>query len=95
MTLDLQNAIENGWEDRTNLSPTAASASVREAVAHTLDALDTGSLRVAEKLMAFPSDVELGVALALVIVGTSLSVLKVPVRDHSPFSIELRPCTRQ
>jgi 2,3,4,5-tetrahydropyridine-2-carboxylate N-succinyltransferase len=50
MTLDLQNAIESGWEDRTNLSPTAASASVREAVAHTLDALDTGSLRVAEKI---------------------------------------------
>ena len=50
MTLDLQNAIESGWDDRANLSPKAASATVREAVAHTLDALDNGSLRVAEKI---------------------------------------------
>ena len=50
MTLDLQNTIESGWEDRANLSPKAAGASVREAVAHTLDALDSGSLRVAEKI---------------------------------------------
>ena len=50
MTLDLQKTIESGWEDRANLSPTAASAGVREAVAHTIDALDTGTLRVAEKI---------------------------------------------
>ena len=50
MTLDIQKTIESGWEDRANLSPTAASAGVREAVAHTIDALDTGALRVAEKI---------------------------------------------
>jgi hypothetical protein len=52
-------------------------------------------LRVAEKLMVLPNDIELGVALALVMIGALLSVLKVPVRDHSPFSVGLSPCTRQ
>ena len=50
MTTDLQNTIEQGWENRANLSPSAADAKVREAVEHTLHALDAGTLRVAEKL---------------------------------------------
>jgi len=50
MTLDLQTTIEQGWENRANLSPSAADAGVREAVEHTIDALDTGHLRVAEKI---------------------------------------------
>lgn len=51
MTLDLQTTIEQGWENRANLSPSAADdAAVREAVEHTIDALDTGRLRVAEKI---------------------------------------------
>jgi len=50
MTLDLQTTIEQAWENRTNLSPTDASAEVREAVEHTIDGLDLGRLRVAEKI---------------------------------------------
>jgi len=50
MTLDLQTTIEQAWENRSSLSPTDADPAVREAVEHTLDALDTGRLRVAEKI---------------------------------------------
>ena len=50
MTTDLQNTIEQGWENRANLSPSAADAAVRDAVEHTIHALDAGTLRVAEKL---------------------------------------------
>ncbi len=49
MTQDLQNTIEQAWEDRASLSPSAAPAGVREAVEHVLAALDAGTLRVAEK----------------------------------------------
>jgi 2,3,4,5-tetrahydropyridine-2-carboxylate N-succinyltransferase len=49
MTLDLQTTIENAWETRASLTPTDARAEVREAVEHTIDALDTGRLRVADK----------------------------------------------
>lgn len=41
MTLDLQTTIEQGWENRSNLSPTDSDASIREAVEHTINALDT------------------------------------------------------
>lgn len=50
MTLDLQSTIEQGWENRASLSPADADASIREAVEHTINALDTGRLRVAEKI---------------------------------------------
>ena len=46
----LQNTIEQAWEGRTELSPRAAPADVRDAVAHVLAELDAGRLRVAEKL---------------------------------------------
>jgi 2,3,4,5-tetrahydropyridine-2-carboxylate N-succinyltransferase len=49
MTLDLQTTIEQAWEARASLTPTDASAEVREAVEHTIDALDAGRLRVADK----------------------------------------------
>jgi 2,3,4,5-tetrahydropyridine-2,6-dicarboxylate N-succinyltransferase len=41
--------IDAAWETRTTLSPTAAPAEVREAVAHVIDELDAGRIRVAEK----------------------------------------------
>ena len=50
MTLDLQSTIEAGWENRAALSPQTAEQSVREAVEHTIDGLDQGTLRVAEKI---------------------------------------------
>ena len=49
MTQDLQNVINQAWDDRASLSPAAAPAAVREAVEHVIAALDAGSLRVAEK----------------------------------------------
>ena len=44
--------IDAAWETRTTLSPTAAPAEVREAVAHVIDELDAGRIRVAEKQAA-------------------------------------------
>ncbi|PRY99082.1 2,3,4,5-tetrahydropyridine-2,6-dicarboxylate N-succinyltransferase [Jezberella montanilacus] len=52
MTLDLQTTIEQGWEARSTLTPRDADANLREAVEHAIDALDTGRLRVAEKIGA-------------------------------------------
>jgi 2,3,4,5-tetrahydropyridine-2-carboxylate N-succinyltransferase len=46
----LQQTIDEAWEARGELSPVRASPSVRDAVAHVIDALDRGELRVAEKI---------------------------------------------
>ncbi|MGD9946755.1 MAG: 2,3,4,5-tetrahydropyridine-2,6-dicarboxylate N-succinyltransferase, partial [Burkholderiaceae bacterium] len=45
----LQQTIEQAWERRAELSPKAAPAEVRDAVAHVIEQLNDGSLRVAEK----------------------------------------------
>ncbi len=49
MSQQLQQIIDNAWENRAELSPKAAPAEVREAVAHAIEQLDKGALRVAEK----------------------------------------------
>jgi 2,3,4,5-tetrahydropyridine-2-carboxylate N-succinyltransferase len=46
---NLQSTIDSAWDARAELSPASAPAAVREAVAHVIDALDAGRLRVAEK----------------------------------------------
>ena len=46
----LQNTIDLAWENRASLSPASAPADVREAVSHVIAELDTGRVRVAEKL---------------------------------------------
>src|SRR5581483_9831349 len=46
---ELQNIVEQAWEDRAKLSPGSAPAKLGEAVNQVLDALDQGRLRVAEK----------------------------------------------
>jgi 2,3,4,5-tetrahydropyridine-2,6-dicarboxylate N-succinyltransferase len=46
----LQPTIDAAWETRSELSPAAASPAIRDAVAHVIDALDRGALRVAEKI---------------------------------------------
>ena len=43
----LEAAIEAAWEARDTISP-ATTGETREAIEHTLDALDSGKLRVAE-----------------------------------------------
>ena len=45
----LQNIIDQAWEDRASLSPSAAPKEVREAVAIVLAGLNDGSIRVAER----------------------------------------------
>lgn len=50
MTTDLQATIEQAWENRAELSPTSGHAAVTEAVKSTLNDLDAGKLRVAEKV---------------------------------------------
>jgi len=47
---ELQQIIEQAWEVRASLSPGAAPARIGDAVAHVLGELDSGSLRVAEKI---------------------------------------------
>jgi len=46
----LQPTIDAAWETRSELSPSRAPAAVRDAVAHVLDHLDRGQLRVAQKI---------------------------------------------
>ncbi len=46
---DLEKTIDAAWEDRENVSP-ATKGAVRDAVEAALDALDSGELRVAEKI---------------------------------------------
>jgi 2,3,4,5-tetrahydropyridine-2-carboxylate N-succinyltransferase len=46
---ELQTTIEEAWERRAELSPGTAPARIGEAVGRVLTALDSGTLRVAEK----------------------------------------------
>lgn len=48
MTAELQAAIEAAWEDRANVTP--ASTAVRDVVDAALELLDSGKVRVAEKV---------------------------------------------
>ncbi len=48
--MSLPSTIDAAWEQRTELSAASAPAPVREAVAHVIDELDAGRLRVAEKV---------------------------------------------
>ena len=47
---ELQQIIEQAWETRTELQPGTAPARVGEAVAHILEELNQGTLRVDEKI---------------------------------------------
>jgi 2,3,4,5-tetrahydropyridine-2-carboxylate N-succinyltransferase len=47
---ELQKIIDEAFENRASLSPASAPAIVRDAVASVIEGLDTGRLRVAEKI---------------------------------------------
>lgn len=47
--MSIQNLIEQGFENRAELSPKSAPPELQSAVEHTLNELDQGRLRVAEK----------------------------------------------
>ena len=49
MTQQLQQIIDAAWEDRANISSSAASAEVRDAVEHVITELNNGKLRVATR----------------------------------------------
>jgi len=49
MTTQLQQIIDQAWEDRANFSPKSAPAEIRDAVSQVIAQLDQGSLRVAQK----------------------------------------------
>ena len=49
MTQQLQNIIEQAWDNRAEINPANGSAELRDAVSHVLAGLDNGSLRVAQK----------------------------------------------
>ena len=49
MTQQLQQIIENAWDNRTQISTASAPAEVLDAVAHVIDQLDSGKLRVASR----------------------------------------------
>jgi 2,3,4,5-tetrahydropyridine-2,6-dicarboxylate N-succinyltransferase len=49
MTQQLQNIIDQAWEDRAQLSPKGAPKEVSEAVDHVIGELNTGKLRVATR----------------------------------------------
>ncbi len=49
MTQQLQQIIENAWDNRTQISAASAPAEVQDAVAHVIDQLDSGKLRVATR----------------------------------------------
>jgi 2,3,4,5-tetrahydropyridine-2-carboxylate N-succinyltransferase len=46
----LSTIIESAWDNRANITMANATAELRDAVNHTIDALDSGTLRVAEKI---------------------------------------------
>ena len=47
---ELQQTIDQAWETRSELQPGSAPAKIGEAVAHILEELNQGRLRVAEKI---------------------------------------------
>jgi 2,3,4,5-tetrahydropyridine-2-carboxylate N-succinyltransferase len=49
MTAQLQQILDQAWEDRANFSSNNFPTEVREAVTHVLAELDRGTIRVAEK----------------------------------------------
>ncbi len=49
MTQQLQNLIDNAWENRAELSPASAPKEVTDAVEHVISELNAGTLRVATR----------------------------------------------
>ena len=50
MSTELQNIIENAFENRSNISPSSVEAPIKAAVLEAIELLDTGKARVAEKV---------------------------------------------
>jgi len=49
MSQQLQNIIDQAWENRAEINPGNGATELRDAVSHVINGLDNGSIRVAEK----------------------------------------------
>ena len=49
MTQQLQNIIDQAWDNRAEINPGNGSAELRDAVSHVIAGLDAGTIRVADK----------------------------------------------
>ncbi|OHV97292.1 2,3,4,5-tetrahydropyridine-2,6-carboxylate N-succinyltransferase [Janthinobacterium lividum] len=49
MSQQLQNIIDQAWENRAEINPGNGTVELRDAVSHVINGLDNGSIRVAEK----------------------------------------------
>ncbi|QKY04473.1 2,3,4,5-tetrahydropyridine-2,6-dicarboxylate N-succinyltransferase [Janthinobacterium lividum] len=49
MSQQLQNIIDQAWENRAEINPGNGTAELRDAVSHVINGLDNGSIRVVEK----------------------------------------------
>lgn len=85
MTQQLQQIIDQAWEDRTNFSPKTAPAELREAVAHVLSQLDSGALRVAERISVGNWQVNQWIKKAVLLSFRLEDNIVMPSGDHMQF----------
>ncbi|MFZ6813468.1 2,3,4,5-tetrahydropyridine-2,6-dicarboxylate N-succinyltransferase [Undibacterium sp. Rencai35W] len=85
MTQQLQQIIDQAWEDRASFSPKSAPAELREAVAHVLAELDSGALRVAEKISTGNWQVNQWIKKAVLLSFRLEDNIVMPSGDHMQF----------
>jgi 2,3,4,5-tetrahydropyridine-2-carboxylate N-succinyltransferase len=85
MTQQLQQIIDLAWEDRANFTPKSAPAELREAVAHVLAQLDSGALRVAEKISVGNWQVNQWIKKAVLLSFRLEDNIVMPSGDHMQF----------
>ena len=85
MTQQLQQIIDQAWEDRANFSPKTAPAELREAVAHVLSQLDSGALRVAERISVGNWQVNQWIKKAVLLSFRLEDNIVMPSGDHMQF----------
>lgn len=85
MTQQLQQIIDQAWEDRANFSPKTAPAELREAVAHALSQLDSGALRVAERISVGNWQVNQWIKKAVLLSFRLEDNIVMPSGDHMQF----------
>ncbi|MCU6433625.1 2,3,4,5-tetrahydropyridine-2,6-dicarboxylate N-succinyltransferase [Undibacterium sp. Jales W-56] len=85
MSQQLQQIIDQAWEDRASFSPKSAPAELRDAVAHVLAQLDSGALRVAEKISVGNWQVNQWIKKAVLLSFRLEDNIVMPSGDHMQF----------
>ena len=85
MTQQLQQIIDQAWEDRASFSPKSAPAELREAVAHVMAQLDSGALRVAERISVGNWQVNQWIKKAVLLSFRLEDNIVMPSGDHMQF----------